>query len=194
MSLTSRYKFTVTEVVDTSTPAGTVLAQDPVAGRSLMLTDEGMPVRLSVSTGYVLSEVPNVVGSDYREATRVLQNAGFVVEVSNQTSQTVAKDLVISSSPSAGESISAGSTVYLTVSSGVQISYVRMPNLVGLSEDAAIEKLRNANLTYGGSERITSVYDAGTVISQSVVAFAEVEELTNVTLTVSSGGAGGIFY
>ena len=194
VSLTSRYKFTVTEVVDTSTPAGTVLAQDPVAGRSLMLTDEGMPVRLSVSTGYVLSEVPNVVGSDYREATRVLQNAGFVVEISNQTSQTVAKDLVISSSPSAGESISAGSTVYLTVSSGVQISYVRMPNLVGLSEDAAIEKLRNANLTYGGSERITSVYDAGTVISQSVVAFAEVEELTNVTLTVSSGGAGGIFY
>ena len=36
-----------------------------------------------------------------------------------------------------GEQISAGSTVYLSVSSGVQISYVRMPNLIGLSEAAA---------------------------------------------------------
>ena len=55
-----------------------------------------------------------------------------------------------------------------------------------------VEKLRNANLTYIGSERIASVYDVGTVISQSVIAFAEVEELTGITLTVSSGD-GGIF-
>ena len=79
------------------------------------------------------------------------------------------------------------------MSSGVQINYVRMPNLIGLSEAAAIEKIRNANLTYIGSERIASVYDVGTVIAQSVVAFAEVEELTGITLTVSSGD-GGIFY
>ena len=193
VSLTSRYDFTVNYVVDITTPAGTVLSQDPVAGRTLMVTDEGMPVRLSVSTGYVLNEVPNVVGMNYREAMLQLQNAGFAVEVSNETSQTVAKDIVIGSSPAAGEQISAGSTVYLTVSSGVQINYVRMPNLIGLSEAAAIEKLRSANLTYIGSERIASVYDVGTVIAQSVVAFAEVEELTGITLTVSSGD-GGIFY
>ena len=193
VSLTSKYRFTVNYVVDISTPAGTVLSQDPVAGRTLMVTDEGMPVRLSVSTGYVLTDVPNVVGMNYREAMLQLQNAGFTVEISNETSQTVAKDIVIGSSPAAGEQISAGSTVYLSVSSGVQISYVRMPNLIGLSEAAAIEKLRNANLTYIGSERIASVYDVGTVIAQSVVAFAEVEELTGITLTVSSGD-GGIFY
>ena len=193
VSLTSRYDFTVNYVVDITTPAGTVLSQDPVAGRTLMVTDEGMPVRLTVSTGYVLNEVPNVVGMNYREAMLQLQNAGFAVEVSNETSQTVEKDIVIGSSPAAGEQISAGSTVYLTVSSGVQINYVRMPNLIGLSEAAAIEKLRSANLTYIGSERIPSVYDVGTVIAQSVVAFAEVEELTGITLSVSSGD-GGIFY
>ena len=193
VSLTSRYRFTVNYVVDITTPAGTVLAQDPVAGRTLMVTDEGMPVRLSVSTGYVLSEVPNVVGLNYREALLQLQNAGFAAEISNETSQTVEKDIVMGSSPAAGEQISAGSTVYLTVSSGVQVSYVRMPNLIGLSEAAAIEKLRSSNLTYIGSERTPSVYDAGTVIAQSVVAFAEVAELTGVTLTVSSGD-GGIFY
>lgn len=192
VALNSKYNFNVNYVVDTVSPAGTVLAQEPAAGRSLMITDNGMDVTLSVSTGYILNEVPNVVNLDYREATLLLENAGFVVEVTNVTSASVAKDLVLSSSPTAGEKISAGSTVYLNVSGGVQINYVKMPNLIGLSEDAAIMKLQNANLTYGGSERQSSEYEPGTVIAQSTVAFAEVEELTRITLTISAGG--GIFY
>ena len=67
-----------------------------------------------------------------------------------------------------------------------------MPNLIGLSENAAIEKLRNANLTYGSSERRESEYEPGTVIGQSIVAFSDVEELTSVNLTVSSGM--GVFF
>lgn len=192
VALNSKYNFNVNYVVDTVSPAGTVLAQEPAAGRSLMITDNGMDVTLSVSTGYILNEVPNVVNLDYREATLLLENAGFVVEVTNVTSASVTKDLVLSSSPTAGEKISAGSTVYLNVSGGVQINYVKMPNLIGLSEDAAIMKLQNANLTYGGSERQSSEYEPGTVIAQSTVAFAEVEELTRITLTISAGG--GIFY
>ena len=196
VSLTSRYNFTVNYVVDTSAPAGTVISQEPVAGRSLMITEEGMNVRLNVSTGYILTEVPNVVGFDYREASLKLQNAGFAVEISNVVSSSSPKDQVIGTSPAAGEQISAGSTVYVTVSAGAQVSYVRMPNLIGLTEDAAVAKLQNANLAYGGSERKNSDYEAGTVIAQSVVAFAEVEELTRITLTVSSGQGytPGIFY
>lgn len=190
--LNSRYNFNVNYIVDTVSPAGTVLSQEPTAGRSLMITDKGMNVTLSVSTGYILNEVPNVVNLDYREATLLMENAGFSVEVTNVTSASVSKDRVLSSSPTAGEKISAGSTVYLSVSGGAQINYVKMPNLIGLSEDAAIMKLQNANLTYGGSERKASEYEPGTVIGQSTVAFAEVEELSRITLTISAGG--GIFY
>lgn len=196
VSLTSKYNFTVNYVVDTSTPAGTVISQEPVAGRSLMVTEEGMNVRLNVSTGFILTEVPNVVGLDYREASLNLQNAGFAVEISNVVSSSSPKDQVIGTSPAASEKISAGSTVYVTVSAGAQVSYVRMPNLIGLTEDAAVAKLQNAHLAYGGSERKNSDYEAGTVIAQSVVAFAEVEELTRITLTVSSGPGymPGVFY
>ena len=196
VSLTSKYNFTVNYVVDTSTPAGTVISQEPVAGRSLMVTEEGMNVRLNVSTGFILTEVPNVVGLDYREASLNLQNAGFAVEISNVVSSSSPKDQVIGTSPAASEKISAGSTIYVTVSAGAQVSYVRMPNLIGLTEDAAVAKLQNAHLAYGGSERKNSDYEAGTVIAQSVVAFAEVEELTRITLTVSSGPGymPGVFY
>ena len=192
VALTSQYNFSVNYIVDTSAPAGTVLSQEPEAGRSLMVTENGMNVKLNVSTGYVLTPVPNVNNYNYREAMLVLRNAGFEPQVNQVTSSSVEKDLVIATNPAAGERISAGSTVYLTVSAGAQISYVKMPNLIGLSEDAAVLKLQNAGLTYGGSERRSSEYEAGTVIAQSIVAFAEVEELTRVTLTISSGQ--GVFY
>ena len=87
----------------------------------------------------------------------------------------------------AGEQLSLGSTVYLLVSSGPEIQYVEMPNLVGLSEDAARSKLESSRLSYGGSTRVFSEYDAGTVIAQSNEAFSSVEEHSKITLTVSAG-------
>ena len=174
-------------MINTETESGTILAQDPDPGRSMMVTPEGIGVELSVSTGMVFTEVPDVINLDYREAKNRLSQAGFVVDIENATSSSVTKDYVISTSPNAGEELSSGSTVYVTVSSGPQISYVRMPNVIGLSEDAAISKLETAGLSYGGSDRMTSDVDAGTVIGQSADAFTEVEEHTKIYLKISTG-------
>ncbi len=183
----SMYSFDVVYVINTQKESGTILAQNPDPGRSMMVTPEGIKVELSVSTGIVFNPVPDVVNLDYREAKNRLQQAGFVVDIENQTSDSVTKDFVISTSPNAGEQMSSGSTVYVTVSTGPQISYVRMPNVIGLSEDAAMNKLESAGLSFGGSDRITSDVDAGTVIGQSVDAFTEVEEHAKIYLKVSSG-------
>ena len=187
--LATLYSFDVVYVINTETESGTILSQNPDPGRSMMLTPEGIKVELSVSTGVVFSAVPDVINLDYREAKNRLQQAGFVVDIENETSSTVTKDYVITTSPGAGEQMSSGSTVYVTVSSGPQISYVRMPNVIGLSEEAAISKLENAGLSYGGSDRSVSDVDAGTVIGQSVEAFTEVEEHTKIYFRVSSGPA-----
>ncbi len=181
------FNFDVVYVINTQSESGTILSQNPDPGRSMMLTPEGIKVELSVSTGIVFNPVPDVINLDYREAKVRLQQAGFTVDIENETSASVAKDCVISTSPSAGEEMSSGSTVYVTVSSGPQISYVRMPNVIGLSEEAAISKLENAGLSFGGSDRISSDVDAGTVIGQSAEAFTEVEEHTKIYLRVSSG-------
>ena len=124
---------------------------------------------------------------DYREAKNRLQQAGFQVEIENATSNSVTKDYVISTSPDANDQLSAGSTVYVTVSSGPEIGHVEMPNLVGLTEDAAISKLESLGLSYGGSDRVSSDLEAGTVIGQSINAFTEVEEHSKIQLKVSSG-------
>lgn len=181
------YKFNVVYVINTQTDSGTVLSQNPSAGRSMMITPDGIEVELKVSTGMVFTAVPDVINLDYREAKNRLQQAGFIVDIENEMSSTVTKDYVISTSPAANEQLSSGSTVYVKVSTGPQVSYIKMPNLIGLSEDAAIKKLESVGLSYGGSDHVASDVDAGTVISQSTDAFMEVEEHSKIRLKISSG-------
>ena len=187
VELDSMYDFKVTYIIDTNSESGRILDQNPDPGRSMMITPEGIKVDLTVSTGIILTPVPNVVEMDYREALLELNKAGFEVEIENATSDYVSKDFVISTSPAVSEKISAGSTVYLVVSSGPEISDVTMPNLIGLTEEAAISKLQNAGLSFGSSEHVSSEYDAGTVIGQNIAAFTEVEEHTKINLRVSTG-------
>ena len=185
--LASLYRFNVVYVINTETESGTVLSQNPDPGRSMMITPDGINVELTVSTGKVFNAVPDVVYLDYREAKNRLQKAGFIVDIENAPSSSVTKDYVISTSPLAGEQMSSGSTVYVTVSTGPQTSYVRMPNIIGLSEEAAINRLESAGLSYGGSDRVYSDVDAGTVIGQSADAFTEVEEHSKISLRISLG-------
>ena len=188
--LASLYRFNVVYVIDTENESGLVLSQNPDPGRSMMVTPDGIEVELSVSTGMVFSPVPDVVNMDYREAASRLQQAGFLVDIENATSDSVTKDYVISTSPAANEQLSSGSTVYVTVSAGPNISYVEMPNLIGLSEEAAISKLESCGLSFGSSEFVRSDLDAGTVIGQSTDAFTDSEEHSKIYLRVSSGPEG----
>ena len=185
--LMNTYSFNVVYVIDTENPSGLVLNQSPEPGRSMMVTPGGIQVELTVSSGANQYVVPDVLNMSYTDAVAVIQNAGFVAEIENATSDSVARNNVISSSPAAGETISSGSTVYLLVSSGTEILYVEVPNLIGSTEDAARAKLESANLSFGGSERVYSDLAVGTVVGQSLDAFSQVEEHTKVYLQISSG-------
>ena len=185
--LMNTYSFNVVYVIDTENPSGLVLDQSPEPGRSMMVTPGGIQVELTVSSGASEYVVPDVLNMSYTDAVAAIQNAGFVAEIENATSDSVARNNVISASPAPGESLSSGSTVYLLVSSGTEILYVEVPNLIGSTEDAARAKLESANLSFGGSERVSSDLAVGTVVGQSVDAFSQVEEHTKVYLQISSG-------
>lgn len=186
----SMYKFNVIYISDDSVEPGIVISQSPAAGRSMMVTPSGIEVDLTVNAGVSLTSVPDVLNTDYRDAMRNLRAAGFNVEIENAASDSYTKDYVIATSPVAGEQLSSGSTVYITVSAGPEIQYVSMPNLVGSTEDSAISRIESSNLSYGGSDRVVSDYEAGTVIDQSISSSESVAEHTKVYLTVSSGPQG----
>lgn len=181
------FNFTVQYSIDPSVDDGVIISQDPEAGRSLMVVPDGISVTLTVSTGIVMTQVPDVTNWQYQEATLELQNAGFIVEQVLESSDSVTEDYVIGTSPAAGESLSSGSTVYMTVSSGPTVGEVTVPNLVGLTEAKAKERIESSNLVYVDTTYIYSDYDVGTVIKQSEEAYSIVDARSKIYLWVSLG-------
>ena len=183
----SIYNFIITDVYTNDAEPGVIISQKPDPGRSMSIENDGVTVEISVSRSMTSIEVPDVSGLDYRVAAEQLQKMGFSVEVESATSDTVAHNCVISTSPASGEMVISGSMLYLSVSSGPQVIYVEMPNLIGLSEEAAIKKLESNNLSYAGSNWVESPLDRGTVVGQDVQIGESIEEHSKVTLQVSLG-------
>lgn len=183
----SIYNFTVVYDIDPDTNEGDIIAQDPAAGKSLMQSEGGVNVTLTVSTGMQMIKVPSVINMEYKEAVSALQKAGFLAEPEFENSDEVTADYVISTNPEAGDDLPAGSKVYITVSSGPSTAKTTMPNLIGLSQSAAIAKLESNNLVFGSASTVESDMPAGTVVWQSIDAYEEVDEHTKVFVQVSSG-------
>ena len=185
----SLFDFTVTYSIDPNVPEGQIISQDPEAGRSLMIVPEGIEVTLTVSTGVRESVVPDVLNKSLQEAIVELQNSGFKYEPAYSTSNEVTEGYVISTDPAPGGQLAEGSTVIVTISSGPELRTITMPNLVGYTEDEAINILYNNNLAYADTTYIESEQAAGTVIRQSIEAYEDVEEHTRIYLWVSTGPA-----
>ena len=183
----SIFNFIITDVYTNDAEPGIIISQKPDPGRSMSIENDGVTVEISVSRSMTSIEVPDMSGYDYRTATEQLQKMGFAVEIESNTSETVAHNCVISSSPAAGEMVISGSLIYLNVSSGPHVVYVEMPNLIGLSEEAAIKKLESNNLNYAGSNWVDSPLDRGTVVGQDIQIGDKVEEHSKVMLQVSLG-------
>ena len=181
------YNFIITDVYTNDYEPGLIISQKPDPGRSMSIENDGVSVEISVSRSMTSIEVPDVFNTDYRDAIALLEKTGFSVEVEAATSDSIAHNYVISTSPAAGEMLTSGYPVHLYVSSGPQIVYVQMPNLIGLSEDAAISKLESNNLNFAGSEWVESPLDRGTVVGQNVQIGEKVEEHSYITLQLSLG-------
>ena len=182
------FNFTCVFQINPDAPEGEIVSQSPAANKSYMLTDSGVDIELTISTGIVMYEIPDYTKHDYMEASVQLEKMGFKVEKVFENHETITNGFVISISPSPGEKLPAGSTVYLVVSNGPQVHTVLMPNLVGKNINAAQEQLESMKLSlmpliYVSSDDVPE----GQVISQTVEAGLEVETHTKVYLTVSTG-------
>jgi penicillin-binding protein 1A len=143
---------TVAEQEDPESPPGTVIAQDPAAGTSLL---QGTSVRLTVARGGTAGgPVPDVRGKDIAEACALLQRAGFGVAVRTADNEAPA-GRVIAQDPEAGVRVEAGATVTLTVSGGPPPStttttepeqLVQVPQVVGLRGQRAATLLQQTGL------------------------------------------------
>lgn len=185
---TGTYHFRVTYTIDTSVPEGQIVAQDPESGKSMVADVDGISVNITVCTGVMTQEIPDVSGMSYKEANLKLQQAGFAVEMEAVSSDTISEGYVIKTNPAAGESIATGSTVYLIYSSGPEVHYVTMKNLIGMSEANAKSTIRNLGLSFGSTSYVYSDdYAEGVVVWQSTKSGSRVESGSKIYLQVSKG-------
>ena len=112
----------VVTVESTEGPAGTVVAQNPAAGKKVpentvvSLTLAMQPA--STPTPTPAGAVPDVTGMDQAGAKQALLDAGFVVVVSEAPSASVPAGTVISQAPLGGVMASTGANVAIVVSTG----------------------------------------------------------------------------
>jgi serine/threonine-protein kinase len=123
-----------------------------------------------------------VTGLSRDSAEDLLAKAGLEVAVEEQESEEPEDD-VISQNPAGGTEVDRGTTVTITVSTGIE--RVSVPNVAGLSRRDAIDQLRSVGLT--ASPREVDVTDAsqdGVVVDQRPAAGIEIEKGKSVVIMV----------
>ena len=129
---------TTTQAYNSTVGKGLVVSTSPKAGSSVK---RNTVVNLIVSKGPEILKVPNVTGQTSSAAQSALSKAGFKSSVSLQYSESVAKGVVISQSPSSGTA-ARDSTIKLVVSNGPPL--VTVPNIVSKSLSQATSILSAA--------------------------------------------------
>lgn len=191
------YDFKVTFKVDLEHEYGIILSQDPESGRSKSVNDKNSKIVVelvcaaeTVDDQKRLLRVPDIVNREREEAISMIQDAGFTYVIEQAPSDSITKGYVISTDPVAGAAADEGSEIKIIISTGPEAVMTKVPQLKGLSKQAAIEKIESSNLSVGNISTADSDLDEGTVIDQNIAAGTQVEEHTKISITISSGPSG----
>ena len=165
---------------------GEIISQDPSEGT---LRKNNLTIQVYVCAKVEKSYMPTVLNMSESKAKSILNNMslGLNIQVQDKPSDTVAKGLVVATSPAAGAEIRQGNTVIIYISSGREIKPVTVPNFVGMTEEKANLEAQKLGLVVGASSSEYSDKPAGTVIRQSISATTEAKTGDNIYFTISLG-------
>jgi beta-lactam-binding protein with PASTA domain len=174
------FEVNIETVQSDTVPNDRVATQDPQPGEEVR---EGSTVTIIVSSGPGNATVPGVVGRKQDVAEQMMKDAGFKTDVRRETSDSVEKGRVISTSPGENTQLEKGRTVVLVVSSGPE--QVSVPDVVGDSEQDARSALEGAGLRADVSQEESEDEDPGTVLRQDPGGGEKVEKGSSVKIVVA---------
>ncbi|AOT68413.1 Stk1 family PASTA domain-containing Ser/Thr kinase [Geosporobacter ferrireducens] len=181
IGLTAEY----TEQFSAEFDEGTVMAQEPKKGE---VVKAGYPIKLIVSKGAKMVEVPNLVNKNINEIDAILFNANLKEGLVKYEYNTLPIGVVISQSPQPKSEVAEGSEISVVVSQGLETKTILMPNLVGKDLNSAKKIIETSGLVWGNVEyKFDNNIAKDDVISQSIAPETEVEEKRVVDLVVSKG-------
>jgi serine/threonine-protein kinase len=160
--------------------AGTVVAQDPMGGR----LEHGKKVSFVVSRGPRPVQVPDVAGLETSAAQKVLKKAGFEVSTTEQYSDEIDEGIVMSSTPAGATDALPGSEVTIVISAGPEFKSFKMPDVRGMSVDAASAQLEGMGLSVRALKVNATTCQGTTVHESDPLPTTTVKESDRVTLYV----------
>ena len=129
--------------------------------------------------------VPDVTGKQMTLARQILEDQHLRVTVAETYDASVPVGVVVSQTPEAGTMVKEERAITIYVSKGGE--EIEMPNLRGLNQSDAIDKLQQMGLRLGSAYETFSDEDSGTVISQDPRSGTRISKGQTVDITVSKG-------
>ncbi len=172
-----------------TTPAGSVLSQDPPAGRTVKVN---RVIGLITSLGPEMVEVPDVRRHSLEEARVTIEQTRLAVgELREAYDQAVPSGFILLQDPASGASVERGTAVNLTVSKGQRT--LVLPDLVGRSLDDARRMLQDLGVTLRAVDQVPrGDVPPGQVVAMTPPAGAQIrhEDAVSVTIAVRPGAGG----
>jgi serine/threonine-protein kinase len=173
--------------VESLQAAGTVVAVDPGEGEQV---SPSQTVTLDISSGTIT--MPEVTGQQADAATQALADVGLTNVATEEEDSDQPAGTVLGSDPAAGNQVGASTRITLRVSAGV--TTVAVPDVIGLTEPAARNALRNAgfqNIVTQPTENDGSVAE-GEVVNTNPEPGTETTPDTQIVLLIAGPpGEGG---
>ena len=139
----------------------------------------------NAAAGPHLGTVPEVVGLSEAKAITKIQAAGFDYQIDGrQPSADVEEGDVLRQDTAGGTKLEKGGTVGIWISSGT--GQVEVPNVVGLTQAEAAERLGEAGLEVVAKPEVGSDVEVGRVLRQNPEADKKVDAGTTVAITVAA--------
>lgn len=179
-------KVNIARKYDDKVDKGLVIEQKPQAKTKVR---EGSVVELTVSDGFQLQDMPDLTGKTIQEAKNMLESLGLTISTQNsEFNDKVENGKIINQTPSPGSKVDQKVKISVSVSKGQEEKMVKMPDLLGSSETAAIKALHDNGLEVGTIERVADdKYPKNTVSWQLYKAGDKLKESTPVDIIISDG-------
>lgn len=153
------------------------------------ITEMSSSSQTSLDNDENMVAIPDVTGLSYAEAVATLNKEGFQTVKEESESASVKKGNIISQVPAGGSMAERGSSVTLYVSISAGVGKIKVPNLIGLSEEDATIVLVESGFEVGTVSQTTHDDPSLTnlVCYQSYSEGVEVEKGTSVDIKISIG-------
>ncbi len=166
--------------------AGYVISQDPVYQDNYNINLD-QKITILVSKGQKMITLPTkLVGKNIDEVKEILDNLEAQYEVQEVNDEEVAAGVLLSMDPEEGEEIAATTVIKLTVSKGSAYRDITVKNVVGKTEEEAVNQLKSDGFTSVEVEYEENTNKSdGVVLEQSVSAGKTIKENETIVLTVN---------